>query len=134
MSWNGSSIKRESNIFGLPGSLVEYFAVGFQRPMDGDNALIEARISLPCAQGTKELANDICFGEALQLCGKPLLPDWGEEMAQGLRTMSMSAMGSTFAEAFEGAEKDVMEALRPLALTFHERKEKLRAAEWRSIE
>jgi hypothetical protein len=44
--------------------------------------------------------------------------------------MSLQATGDTFAEAFEGIENDVLEALRPLAVAFHERKEKLRAAEW----
>ena len=131
MSWDGSSITRKSNAMGLPGSLIEFFAAGFQRPMDGDQAQVEARISLPCDQGGKELATEYCFGEAVVLCGAPLVPSWGQEMAQGLRTMSLQATGDTFAEAFEGVERDVLEALRPLATAFQARKERLRAAEWR---
>ena len=115
----------------LPGALVEYFATGFQRPMDGDLAQVEARISLPCDQGGKDLATEYCFGEAVMLCGAPLVPSWGQEMAQGLRTMSLQATGSTFAEAFEGVEKDVLEALRPLAVAFQARKEKLKMSEWK---
>lgn len=128
--WNGSTVIMQSNVMGLPGSLVEFYAMGFQRPMDGDLAQVEARISLPCDQSGKELATEYCFGEAVMLCGKPLMPSWGQEMAQGLRTMSLQATGDTFAEASEGIEKDVLEALRPLAEAFRARKERLRAAEW----
>lgn len=129
--WNGSTIKRESNIMALPGSLVELFANGFQRPMDGDQAQVEARISLPCDQGTKDLVPEYCFGEAVVLCGAPLVPSWGQEMAQGLRTMSLQATGDTFAEAFEGIEADVLTALTPLATAFHARREKLKMSEWK---
>ncbi len=130
--WNGSSIIRESNICGLPGVLVEYFQVGFQKPMDGDKAIVEARISLPCNPGSKELADHYCYGEKLILCGQPLTPGWGKELATGLRTMSMRGMGDTFDEAFEGAEKDVLAALRPLAEAHKAREEKLKAARWQT--
>jgi hypothetical protein len=129
--WNGSSVIRESNICGLQGCLVEYFQIGFQRPADGDKAIVEARVSLPCAPGSKELADQYCYGEKVLLCGQPLTPEWGEELAAGLRTMSMRGMGDTFLEAFEGAEKDVLAALKPLAEVHQAREEKLKAAEWK---
>ena len=99
--------------------------------MDVDNALIEARIYLLCGQGTKELANEYCFRELVSLRVKPMMPDWSEGFAHGLRTMSLNAMGSTFAEALEGAEKEVMKALRPLAIEIHRRKERLSFSEWK---
>jgi hypothetical protein len=129
--WNGSTIIRQSNVMGLPGTLCEFYAVGFQKPMDGDQVLVEARISLPCGQGSKEIDDRYCFGEAVMLCGAPLVPSWGKELVQGVRTMSLMVSGDTFAEAFEGLEKDVQEALRPLATAFYERKERLKVAEWR---
>ncbi len=130
--WNGSSVIRESNICGLPGALVEYFQVGFQKPMDGDKAIVEARVSLPCAPGSKELADQYCYSEKIVLCGQPLTPEWGEELVAGLRTMSMRGMGDTFQEAFEGAEKDVLEALKPLAEAHQVREEKLKAVGWQT--
>jgi hypothetical protein len=128
--WNGSSMIRESNICGLPGSLVEYFKIGFQKPMEGDKAIAEARVSLPCNPGSKELADQYCYGEKIILCGRPLTSDWGEELVAGLRTMSMIGMGDTFQEAFDGIEGDVLAALRPLAEAHFAREERLRAAGW----
>lgn len=130
MSWNGYSYKREGDVLGLPGSMVEFFKCGFQKPMDGDQAQVEAHISLPCKRDTKELADEYCFGEAVLVQGKPLVPSWGIELAPGVRSIILMGMGDNFDEAITGIEKDVLEALRPLAVAFHARREKLRAAEW----
>ena len=116
---------------GLPGTLVEYYAMGYEMPMDGDNVLVEARISLPCAPGEKTLDHGYCFGEAVKLCDAPLLPGWGADMAPGLRTACLKASASTFAEAFEGLEADVEKTLMQLAKAYHERKERLKTLEWK---
>ncbi len=127
--WNGASIIRQSNVMGLPGVLVELLQIGFEKPSEGDRCIVEARISLP-AQG-KELAPDYCFGEALAICSIPLTPSWGKELAPGLRTACMPIMADTFAEAFEGAEKEVLDSLAPLARAFWDRKERLREKGWK---
>ncbi len=127
--WNGSSVIRYSNTCGLPGVLVELLQMGFEKPCEGNRCIVEARISLPAQ--AKELSPDYCFGEALVLCGQPLIPGWGKELAPGLRTACMQAMADTFAEAFEGIEKDVMLALEPLAVAFYERREKLKVKGWK---
>jgi hypothetical protein len=45
--------------------------------------------------------------------GHLLMPECNKWLAAGLWTMSMRGMASTFAEAFEGCEKDVLAALGP---------------------
>lgn len=117
--------------FGLAGVQIEYYKRGFQRPVDGDQAKIDVHVSLPCAPGADDLADDYVWGDEIVLFGKPLYPDWGKMIAKGKRTVIFTAMGSTFAEAFEGAENDVAVMLMPLADAMDARKERMRAADWR---
>lgn len=117
--------------FGLAGVQIEYYKRGFQRPVDGDQAKIDVHVSLPCAPGSDDLADEYIWGDEIVLFGKPLNPDWGKMIAKGKRTVIFTAMGSTFAEAFEGAENDVAVKLMPLADAMDARKEKMRAADWR---
>jgi hypothetical protein len=129
--WNGSEMIMQIGAFGLPGVQIEYYKRGFQRPIDGDQAKIDVHVSLPCAPGSDELADDYVWGDDIVLFGKPLNPDWGSSIAKGKRTVIFTAMGSTFAEAFEGAENDVAVMLMPLADAMDARKERMRAADWR---
>lgn len=117
--------------FGLAGVQIEYYKRGFQRPVDGDQAKIDVHVSLPCAPGSDDLADEYIWGDEIVLFGKPLNPDWGKMIAKGKRTVIFTAMGSTFAEAFEGAENDVAVKLMPLADAMDARKERMRAADWR---
>lgn len=117
--------------FGLAGVQIEYYKRGFQRPVDGDQAKIDVHVSLPCAPGSDDLADEYIWGDEIVLFGKPLNPDWGKMIAKGKRTVIFTAMGSTFAEAFEGAENDVAVMLMPLAEAMDARKERMRAADWR---
>jgi len=117
--------------FGLAGVQIEYYKRGFQRPVDGDQAKIDVHVSLPCAPGSDDLADEYIWGDEIVLFGKPLNPDWGKMIAKGKRTVIFTAMGSTFAEAFEGAENDVAVMLMPLADAMDARKERMRAADWR---
>jgi hypothetical protein len=130
MSWNGAKTIMQIEVMGLPGTQVEFYHRGLQAPMDGDKAKVDAYISLPCAPASDDLADDYRFGEAVQVLGKPLTKEWGTVIAKGRRTMIINAMADTFAEAFEGVEKDVEAAFAPLVKAYRERKEKLRAAEW----
>ncbi len=120
---------RESNPCGLPGVLIEFLQVGFEKPCEGNRCIVEGRISLP--SNGKALKDDYCFGDEVILCGKPLNPDWGIEVTQGLRTVVMRGMGDTFGEAFAGVEADVMEALGPLVEAYYKRKEILRETWWK---
>ena len=97
--WNGYVYKREGDVFGLPGCMIEYFKVGFQKPMDGNLCQVEAHISLPCQRDKKELADEYCFGDLVSVCGKPLVPAWGIELAPVVRSMIITATGDTFEEA-----------------------------------
>lgn len=128
--WNGSEMIMQLGVFGLPGAQIEYYKKGFQKPADGDQAQIDVHISLPCAPGKDDLADEYVWGEKVPLVGKPLSPDWGSVIAKGKRTMVFTAMGDTFAEAFEGAERDNEVTFAPLVRAHYERKEKLKSAEW----
>ena len=129
--WNGSEMIMYISPFGLAGVQIEYYKRGFQRPVDGDQAKIDVHVSLPCAPGSDDLADEYIWGDEIVLFGKPLNPDWGKMIAKGKRTVIFTAMGSTFAEAFEGAENDVAVMLMPLADAMDARKERMRAADWR---
>lgn len=129
--WNGSEMIMQIGAFGLPGVQIEYYKRGLQRPVDGDQAKIDVHVSLPCAPGSDDLADEYIWGDEIVLFGKPLNPDWGKMIAKGKRTVIFTAMGSTFAEAFEGAENDVAVMLMPLAEAMDARKERMRAADWR---
>lgn len=127
--WKGSSIIRESNPCGLPGVLIEFLQVGFEKPSEGNRCIVEGRISLP-ANG-KTLKDDYCFGDSVILCGKPLNPDWGLEFTSGLRTATMQGRADTFEEAFAGVENSVMEALKPLVEAYYARREILKETGWK---
>jgi len=128
--WNGSEMIMYISPFGLAGVQIEYYKRGFQRPVDGDQAKIDVHVSLPCAPGSDDLADEYIWGDEIVLFGKPLNPDWGKMIAKGKRTVIFTAMGSTFAEAFEGAENDVELAFETLVRAFHARKEIQKNADW----
>ena len=131
MSWDGSEAKVQLCIFGLPGTQIEYTKLGFQRPVDGNQAKVNVVVSLPCAQGKDELDDEYVWGESIKLLENALTPEWGSVIVKGRRSMVFTAMGETFAEAFEGAEADIERTFAPLVKAYRERKEKLRDAEWR---
>lgn len=128
--WNGSEMIMQIGAFGLPGVQIEYYKRGLQRPVDGDHVMVDVHISLPCAPGKDDLADDYVFGESVCLLEKPLTPQWGASIAKGKRTMIFTAYGETYAEAFEGAETDVELAFETLVRAFHARKEIQKNADW----
>lgn len=116
--------------FGLTGVQIEYYKRGLQRPIDGDMAMVDVHISLPCAPGKDELADDFIFGESIGILGSPLTAQWGSVIAKGKRTMIFTAFGKTYAEAFEGAENDIEDLLKPLVTAYRARKELQKKADW----
>lgn len=129
--WNGSEIIMQIGIFGLPGVQVEYYKRGLERPVDGDRAKVDVHVSLPCAGGKDDLADEYVFGEKVCLLGAPLNPNWGTVIAKGKRTMIFTAQGDTFEEAFDGAESHIEIEFEQLIEEYYNRKAKLDNINWK---
>jgi hypothetical protein len=123
LEYNGSSVITMHSPYGVQGLMIEYISMGWQKPVDGDKAVVEARISLPAAKDA--IRDDFVFGDAVSLCGMSLVPGWGKSLIQGVRTATMTILGDTRADAFEGAMKEADVAVSGFAKIYKDRETRL---------
>ena len=121
--YNGADVITEISPYGLNGILVEYFKKGYEKPCDGNKAVVEARVSLPADH--EAINDEYIYGEEVTFFNKPLVASWGNSMVQGRRTMPMLIKADTFQEGFEEARKEVEKELISLSRIISERMSKI---------
>jgi predicted HNH restriction endonuclease len=122
--------KEFENVLGIDGVDIAIERNGQQKHSEGDGIVVKGTIYLPANEGSEKLADNLRFGERVQILEERLSHNWGTydiESHKVIRTWKLSA--NTWKEAFEEMEKECFGEVQKLRNALDARQKALEDAE-----